>query len=260
MLQEFFKNFTLGLKLYQIFNLIKPQILKALSNTEIIGKNIYGEYTRAFDEKIHEIFVKAVHEHSFPADIISEEGIDVRELPYVIFLDPLDGSLNLARKIPFYAFSLALAKHNKDINLLLGLIWVIPTDTIYIGMKGRGIIRISRNKIEKFTISHRDDKDTLIEVANTDGRVVNEIRKFATIRMLGSIVYSGIKLIERDLDAIIDNSYKLKFTDVASLLIMFGESNIHFSFHAKGDLIRNPRVALVASHRKDLYSRLSKFL
>lgn len=87
--------------------------------SRVVGTGVSGDYTRCIDVVAEEYVVNAVKRAGLPAWVISEErGLwALCERPsYILLLDPLDGSLNYALKIPFASVSIALYSASKKIN------------------------------------------------------------------------------------------------------------------------------------------------
>ena len=69
--------------------------------------------------------------------VLSEESyndVDYKD-DYFWIVDPIDGSVNYSRKIPFYAISVGLWKKNEPI---LGIIYDLSNDDLYTGIVNEG--------------------------------------------------------------------------------------------------------------------------
>lgn len=85
---------------------------------KIIGTGVSGDQSRYIDIVAEEYVVNEVKKRDLPAWVISEERgqwILHREPEYFILVDPLDGSLNYALRIPFASVSIAIYRKAKSI-------------------------------------------------------------------------------------------------------------------------------------------------
>jgi len=70
--------------------------------------------------------------------VVSEESGVSGSGDYTVVLDPIDGSTNCDRGIPFFACSLAVVR---ELELVAGLVANIPTSSRYLALRGSGATR-----------------------------------------------------------------------------------------------------------------------
>ena len=78
---------------------------------EIVGRGVSGDISRRIDVVVEDYIVEQISSTGFKAWILAEEkGLRklVEKPEHVVVVDPLDGSLNYALRIPFAAVSLAV--------------------------------------------------------------------------------------------------------------------------------------------------------
>ncbi|MEM0224165.1 MAG: inositol monophosphatase family protein [Desulfurococcaceae archaeon] len=103
---------------------------------EVIGLGVSGDVTRKIDILSENLIEEEIRSRGIRAWLVGEErGLrKISEEPEVIVLvDPLDGSLNYAHKIPFASMSVAVYPRNVNnpVNLAYGIVYNIFTgDTI----------------------------------------------------------------------------------------------------------------------------------
>ena len=238
-----------------IFSL-RHEILEKLKNTDVVGYNPFGEKSRAFDEEISKLLIERFVKHGFKGAIVTEEKTVKNISDEVIFIDPVDGSLNAARGINIFAFEACYAKKPGIDFLSASIIWNIPFNQYFIALSTRGAYKCSQEGCANIEARRKDFEDTVIEVGNTSGDAFLKIKKIGTTRILGSIAYAFTKLVEGDIDAIFDNSGKLKFTDVAACILLLREAKAHCYWQLSGDLRSNPRVKIIASTDRNLFEEL----
>jgi len=109
----------------RLFKLLKGKLLRGLSK-EGRGKNIKGDTTAYFDRHIEETAIDFIKKNSkYGAVIISEEQkkprLTGRSRPAdrkIIIMDPVDGSDNYIKDIPFVSFGIGVL--NADMTPYLG--------------------------------------------------------------------------------------------------------------------------------------------
>jgi len=104
------------------------------THTTTIVENSGRDIKISADRVGHECVVKELEKSGIP--VLSEEGDSWNfnaDLQWVV--DPLDGSLNFARNIPFSAISIALCKDSKP---LLGVVHDLNRDELFSGIVGKG--------------------------------------------------------------------------------------------------------------------------
>ncbi len=151
--------------------------------------------------------------------VLSEESYNDLDYEddYVWIVDPIDGSVNYSRKIPFYAISLALWKKNKPI---LGIIYDLSNDDLYSGIVNEGAwlnskkIKVSNCKklsnaimATGFPVSSNFSKKNILEF-------VDLVKCCHKVRIFGSAALSMSLLSSGKLDSYLENS--IKIWDVAA--------------------------------------------
>jgi len=147
-------------------------------------------------DKISEtILIEAISKNS-NIPILSEEMIscfNYKSKEEVWIIDPLDGSLNFSRQIPFYCISIGLWKNNKP---ELGVIYDLVKDDIYYGIVNNGAYK-NGDKICSSEITSKDssvictgfpvytsfDSKSLL-------RFISVIQEYKKVRLLGSAAFS----------------------------------------------------------------------
>tara|TARA_Y100000768_G_scaffold68040_1_gene47689 strand:+ start:2082 stop:2831 length:750 start_codon:yes stop_codon:yes gene_type:complete len=151
--------------------------------------------------------------------VLSEESyndVDYRD-DYYWIVDPIDGSVNYSRKIPFYAISVGLWKKNEPI---LGIIYDPSNDDLYTGIVNEGAwlnskkIKVSSCNILSnaimatgFPVSSSFSKKNILEF-------VDLVKSCHKVRIFGSAALSLSLLSSGKLDSYLENN--IKIWDVAA--------------------------------------------
>lgn len=101
-----------------------------------IKKKELNDIATFADEFIEKKLREFIHS-SFPLHRIigEEDGDNNIDSPYEWIIDPIDGTVNYAAKIPFYSSTIALRYCGETI---FGLIYDIPNNDVYYAIKGKG--------------------------------------------------------------------------------------------------------------------------
>ena len=241
--------------LYDIISQNKRKILNFLSRSEIIGRNPYGDTSRFFDRAIEDLLIKELRRRGFDGYIVGEElGIQEGSPDEWIYIDPLDGSLNVARGINYYCVSIAYADGESIDDVKSGVVWDIPNDVFYIAEREYGAYRLKGSRVERLTTPKSYDV-MLIDVGfTTCERCLVEIAKKGTFRRLGSIIMSCMKVIEGAFEGVFDIG-KLKATDVAAASLILREAGAYV--YVEPEIIKdNPNVKLIVAKTREIFDML----
>lgn len=121
-----------------------PQIAGSADASVRIGRGAGGDQTFLIDETAEKIVIEALDKvagEGVGFTLISEEcGIRQygSETNIHILVDPLDGSNNAKRGVPYYATSIAVLDGNKLENLLAGYVVDLSSGKEYWAIRGEG--------------------------------------------------------------------------------------------------------------------------
>jgi myo-inositol-1(or 4)-monophosphatase len=111
--------------------------------------DIVTEVDRAAEAIIVERLGRAYPDHHMLGEEGGNMGAAVSDAEYSWYIDPIDGTTNFAYGLPLFAVSIALA--DRDMNPLVGVVYLPVTDEMYCAVKGGGAtcngepIHVSRN-------------------------------------------------------------------------------------------------------------------
>lgn len=176
--------------------------------------------------------------HSFPdhAFFSEEVGDDRRTNDYRWIIDPIDGTSNYARQIPFFCVSIGLTYQNEPI---LGVVYQPVTDELFYAEKGRGAFLNGRKiEVAKTVAVHKAfvtvDRGKSLHEKERFITVVAELNKHVrSMRMPGSGALQACYVASGRFDAAVFNG--LSFYDVAAAAVIAKEAGAQisdFSGHA----------------------------
>lgn len=162
--------------------------LYKISKKENAG--IVTEADQAAEEKIISLIKKHFPNHSILAE---ESGLNEHASPYKWFIDPLDGTTNFSRQIPFFCVSIGV---EKDKELVAAAILDPFHKELFTAQKGKGAF-CNGKRISVSSINQWEDSLFITGFAYQKGMVVKEelarlepfLQKSHGIRRTGSAAW-----------------------------------------------------------------------
>lgn len=146
------------------------RIMKKYFIAEEIGLEIKSDQTpvTAADKEINELVINKVKQRFPDHGIMGEEDSYGLGRDNLWIVDPLDGTHNFARRIPLFAFSMALVMHGK---LKIGVVYDPITDKLLWAEAGQGAYENER----KLDLTIRPIPETLVISSWVVGGIENSI-------------------------------------------------------------------------------------
>jgi NAD+ kinase len=227
-----------------------------MSKTVDIGAD--GTPTKYIDKIAEDVAVKEISKSQIPVNLLSEEiGFIDNNSEYVIVLDPVDGTRNAIRGIPFFSISVAVGKKNLS-DVEYGIVRNVGTNDTFIAEKNHGAYL---NK-KQIVVPDFPASELLISVTmgkNLDNLTLN-IAKKNVIRSLGAASLEMCMVASGGLDAYIVGKEFMRVTDIAaSTLILREAGGFVFDKYGKDlemSLNLDERTSIVASGNHDFIKKL----
>ena len=106
----------------------------------VVGEGEGGDETTAIDAAAERVILERLSGIE-GATIVSEEvGILQGEGPLRIVVDPIDGSLNAKRGIPFFSVSIAVAEGDTMDDVVFGYVYDFGTGEEWTAERGKGAL------------------------------------------------------------------------------------------------------------------------
>jgi myo-inositol-1(or 4)-monophosphatase len=182
------------------------------------------------EEKVIEILKNTGRSMTLISEEIGEYKIGKGTSEVVFVVDPLDGTINALKKIPFYGISIAIAdSSSKSLNSLtlqdieIGFVKNLATGDIYEAVKGEGASLNGETAIP----SSREDVTGSLIGAYVRGAMtkMNEICKTVRrIRLLGSVATELCYVADGTYDAFLDIRGNLRVVDIAAAKLIVEEA------------------------------------
>jgi myo-inositol-1(or 4)-monophosphatase len=211
---------------------IRP-LLKTLGEPQPdLGKGAGGDPMKLVDLVAEKAIVEVLQEHDVAFTLISEEsGVkefgDAPKQCYVT-VDPIDGTTNLVRGLPFYASSIAISDEPILSRVYAALVADLFHDTTYTAQEGEGAYRDGERIWSSAIVSLEEaviglDLNTY-KVKEVAPQLTDLIRETKHIRHFGANALELCYVAEGLTDAFVDIRGKLRTTDVAAGFLILREA------------------------------------
>ncbi len=194
-----------------------------------------GTPTHKIDEYAEEVAIRDLEDSNKSMILISEEigkiNIGNKKPEYVVIMDPLDGTSNAMKDIPFYGLSIAIASLNgnktiDDVTLEdieIGYVKNFPTNDVYKATKNRGATKNNKpmtmsktKKVSEATLStyiYRQKLERLEKILSTTRRM----------RLIGAIAIELCYVASGVYDIFIDTN-AVRVLDIAAAQLIVKEN------------------------------------
>lgn len=240
----------LGLK---IAKEIEKEIMPYFGKKEggkIVGYSPSGDTTELVDKISEDIVLK--HLKPLNVNIVSEEiGTIDNNSKWTIVIDPIDGSFNFTRGIPFFGFCFAVFKDNSP---YYGLTYEFLTKNIYEAFVGKGAYLNG----EKIKVKTYNKKEALISYYSKKN--LNLIDKVRRVRIMGAFGIEMAYVAKGTLDGVFDIRHHVRTTDIASSYIICKESGAIITNEngeeLKFELNATDRYSMIVVNDKELLNMI----
>jgi len=181
-----------------------------------------GTPTKYVDKIAEDVAIKLLKKSETKVNLLSEEAgfLDFGG-KYTFVLDPVDGTRNAYRGIPFYAVSLAIGI-SKISDVEYGIVKNIPTGDVFVAEKGHGAF--FNNK--RIAVPEVPDKELLSSLTlgiNFD-KVTLSLAKKDKVRSLGSASLEMCMVAIGALDFYVIGKEYLRVIDIAASTLILREA------------------------------------
>ncbi|MEM2281547.1 MAG: inositol monophosphatase family protein [Candidatus Bathyarchaeia archaeon] len=237
-----------------------------------LGVGAGGDPIKHVDLAAEEAIIETLLMHGLSFTLISEEsGVKMygaNPERHFVTIDPIDGSTNLTKGIPFYATSIAVSTKPELRTVHAALVADLFHDVTYTAIKGAGA---KRDNQEVKPSRQADLAEAVIgvdlntyKVREIVPRITNLIERTKHIRHLGANALELCYVADGTIDAFIDIRGKLRATDTAAAWLIIREAGAKITtpkgkpLNAKLD--PNEKLAFVASANKKIHETILSLL
>jgi len=210
--------------------------------SELKTRYLEGLVTQA-DKQVEAIFKEALKKKFPQIGFIGEEtGLnEIKDYNWIV--DPIDGTMNFAHKIPLFGTSIALWKNNQPIY---GVISLPMQKEIVHAFKGKGIF-LNNKKItlkDKSGNKPKNKRFVLLATPAVGEDRLEYMRKILTVasypRGYASAVFQGVTVALKRVDAFV--IINLALWDIGAILPIAQEAGLHCQFISPRPDIHDPDV------------------
>jgi myo-inositol-1(or 4)-monophosphatase len=197
-----------------------------------LGKGAGGDSIKPVDLAAEKAVVEVIQQSGVSFTLVSEEsGVkkfgDAPTHCYVT-VDPIDGTNNLVRGIPFYATSIAISAEPALSTIYAALVADLVHNTTYTALEGRGAYRDGK-KVSSSTLDAI--KEAMVgldlnsyKISEVAPKLTGIIQETKHIRHFGANALELCYVADGTTDAFIDIRGKLRTTDMAAAFLIVKEA------------------------------------
>jgi myo-inositol-1(or 4)-monophosphatase len=237
-----------------------------------LGVGAGGDPIKQIDLAAEEAIVDALRKNETSFTLISEEsGIkEYGEHPDTCYVtvDPVDGTTNLTRGIPFYATSIAVSTEPILSSVHTAMVTDLFHKATYTARRGKGAYR-NNTKISPSENTSLDEAVIGIDLNSynaqrTASRLTNLIDRIKHVRHFGANALELCYVADGTTDGFIDVRGKLRTTDVAAAWLIAEEAGAQVTLlEKKGLSVKlspKQRVKFVASGNRKIHETILKLI
>jgi myo-inositol-1(or 4)-monophosphatase len=207
--------------------------LKTLNEPQpYLGKGAGGDVMKPVDLAAEKAIIETLLKNNISFSLISEEsgfekyGSNPEDC--YVTLDPIDGTTNLVRGLPFYASSIAISRKPVMSEVYAGLVTDLSRDVTFMAMEGKGAYR-DGEKIKPSSVTSLDEAVIGLDlntykVKEIAPKLTGLIEKTKHIRHFGANALELCYVANGLTDAFVDIRGKLRTTDVAAGFLIIKEA------------------------------------
>jgi len=236
------------------------------------GKGAGGDIKKQIDLAAEDTLVQTLRELGVSCTLISEESgvtqIGTQASESFVTADPVDGTANAVRGLPFAAISLALSRKPMLQEVEVAVVADVLRDMTYVAEKGRGAYKNDRRttpsgteRLEEALVGVDFSTFRTQELVSQLKRVLEKTRH---LRHLGANALEICYVADGTSDAFIDIRGKLRVTDIAAAYLILLESGGIITT-LEGDRLTAPldpkqRLSFIAAANKSIHGTIMSLM
>jgi myo-inositol-1(or 4)-monophosphatase len=247
------------------------RVLRELPSREdrepVVGDGVGGDQTTAIDAAAESVIVQRlerVHADGHDFHLVSEElgertfGADATR----VLVDPIDGSMNAKRGIPFFSLSVAVADGSRMEDVFFGYVYDFGTGEEWRGLRGGGAW-LGEQRLGD--VRPKEHIELLSVEATVAGAVADKAVAFAgfahRLRIMGSLALSLCHLCAGRVDAVCSLK-EARPVDIAGAQLLLRECSLPIVYADAGPFDAAPldtaaRSPVAAAGTQELAERLA---
>ena len=253
---------------------IRKEVLPLFGSADAaigFGKGAGGDIMKKIDLAAEKALIDTLQDLDAPCTVISEESgvkkIGSQPSNFYVTTDPVDGTTNAVRGIPFIATSIAVSKapYLKDVEA--ALVSDLIHDITYTAKRGHGAFK-DENRIQAPSTSTLKEAIIGINLSTVKKKeftpLTIALEKTKHLRHLGANALELCYVADGTTDVFIELRGKLRVTDIAAAYLILREAGgIMVTLEGKelnAPLTTTQRVSFIAAANTLLYENIKKLL
>lgn len=243
--------------------------IRSIVGTPQAGQKVehYQKGTKMIDAVAEEVVIEYIKKEKSDILLLSEEigEFQVKSNPkYTLVLDPIDGTTNSIRGIPFFSTSIAVARGSFFKDLIFGYIRNYLTDEIFYADQNGAFYKNQRCEPSKST-TLGNALIALYSYNNVNyAHIKKVLKRVGKMRLFGAVSLELVSVGANLLDALIDFRGNLKVSDIAGgIHFMRKVGGIATSIDGhefEGKLDINQKYTILATGNQILHDKLKSII
>jgi len=243
---------------------VLEKALKA-DGREIRGRGAYGDISYAFDLAVEEAIINFLRQNLDGCVMISEESGIVRDPNprYYVLIDPVDGSKNAWKGIPFYCTSISIAKGPRISDIVAAGVIDHPRNKLYLGEVGAGV-EVSGRRPRLSMIRSLEDAMLLVDhdsikIKETREWTMKILHRCRGTRFLAAAALETALILDGAVEGFLCPSRSLKLMDFIASTFLVKLAGGHYRI-VGGDedtlLMDNGKFGVLVTSTKELLNEI----
>jgi myo-inositol-1(or 4)-monophosphatase len=254
---------------------MRKEILNLIGSVEAetgFGIGAGGDVIKKIDLAAENALIQTLHDHEVSCTLISEEAgtrkIGSNPTGFYLVADPVDGTTNAVRGIPFMAISLAVSKTPFLRGIETALVCDPIHDVTYTAERGEGAFR-NHERIQPSAKTSLEDavigiNFSMLKTHELMPRLISLLEKIKHFRHFGADALEICYVSDGKTDAFLSIGGKLRVTDMAAAYLILREAGgimvTPEGTELNVTLDATQRVAFIAAANKTIYDKIQKLL
>ena len=231
----------------------------------IVGEGVGGDQTTAIDAAAEQAIVRRLESLDEDLTIVSEELGESGNGRTRVVVDPIDGSVNAKRGIPFFSFSVAVAEGARMGDVHFGYVYDFGSGEEWTAERGSGLV-LNGQRLDP--PRPKDPIEILSFEATVTERIADHVEAFRDVaerlRVMGSLALSLCHLAAGRVDAVCSLK-EARAVDIAAVQLFVREVFLAIDLpdtppFDEAPLDTEGRSRVVAGATRDVCARLHRAL
>ena len=207
---------------------VVPRYAQGRLRTKVVGTGAAGDKTLLADSEAESVIIESLSSTKGLGILSEEKGrIGGNSTKYLAVVDPIDGSANFGRGIPFYCTSNAIAEGPRMSDVTCGMVRNLVSGEVYYAKKGEGATKDGESLTVSTEARPQEALVTLDLCRAPESKVVKLAPLISKVKRqvhFGAAALEVCMLAEGLTDAFVDVRGRMRVTDLAAAYIIAKEA------------------------------------